>query len=283
MSVATLDCVELRNRTGRGAAILVEGEEGGDVWFYRQWFGNRPVAFFAQGSWYQVFTAVATLRIDCPDIPIYGIIDRDFAEDSALEADFDSVGILRTPLYTIENYLLDPNCWVKVFDAIFVRYDGAPDGWDNPSQVLNYIEQVYAECLPLVAHNWIIKFCDERYQVLLLSGGKQREYLESPKALLGRDPVTILSGWGKALGVTEDLGSLFTKKLSELQTMDFIGWQKQVSGKYVLKEFHSRFPLKPRVGRYKSGDYLEHYLRLCPEPPDDLTKLIQRILEHAGR
>jgi hypothetical protein len=284
MSVANLDCVELRNRTGRGVAILVEGEEGGDVWFYRQWFGNRPVAFFAQGSWYQVGEAVIELRIQCPDIPIYGIIDRDFAEDSALEVNFDSQGVVRTPLYTIENYLLDPNCWAKVFDFIFRRSGRAPDGWDEPLQVWNYIEQVYSECLPLAAHNWVVKFCGEKYQDKILIGGKQFKYLESPMALSGRNAEIVLLEWGRHLGIAENLGDLFTQKLGELRASDFAGWQKQVSGKYVLRELHRRFPLrKGGTGRFDVNHYVDLLLQFCPEPPEDLDRLIRYVLQRANQ
>jgi hypothetical protein len=282
-----IDELELEIRAGRGVAIIVEGNGyDDDPWFYGQWFNDRAqqVAFFPQNGWHRVVEAVAELRRRCHDMPVYGIVDRDFADSGALDADFATSGVLRTPRYTLENYLLEPGCWAQVFAFIFRRQHGAPDGWDAPDQVFSYVEQAYCDCLALAAHNQVIKSGNERYADRAVNTPvSERSYREHPDALSGIDPVAKLCTWGTQLGATEDLGELFNQALCVLRNGNLATWQEQVSGKYVLSVLHHRFPRLPHSGQFPLLHYLNEYLRACPEPPLDLVRLIERIVQDAGR
>jgi hypothetical protein len=282
-----IDELELEIRAGRGVAVIVEGnsyEE--DAWFYGQWFNDRAsqITFFPQNGWPRVVEAVAELRRRCPDVPVYGVIDRDFASDDDLDADFATQGILRTPRYTLENYLLVPDCWAQVFAFIFRRQGGVPDGWDDPVRVQGYIEDAYRDCLDLAAYNFAIHFGNSMYPKGASKTPKaERTYRERPNALANIDPVATLNSWGKKLGFPEDLGKVFSGFLGELNRGGPPRWEKSVSGKYVLRALHQCFPRLPRTGQFSLDHYLNQYLRECPNPPPDLVGLIERIIEDAGR
>ncbi len=286
-SYPPIDELELEVRAGQGIAIIVEGESyEDDPWFYGQWFNDRAhqVTFFPQDGWPRVKAAVAELRRRCPGIPIYGIIDRDFADDETLDADFAALGIVRTPRYTLENYLLDPECWANVFAFIFRRQGSAPDGWDDPARVQHHIERAYRDCLVLTAHNRVIQFGNEHYgDRAIQTPETDRTYREHPNALANIDPADKLRAWGNQLGAAEDLGTMFEQTLRDLQAGDLATWQQHVSGKYVLQLLHQRFPRLPRAGQFPLDHYLNEYLRACPDPPPDLVRLIERIIEDAYR
>lgn len=282
-----IDDLEVEIRTGRGIAIILEGDGyEDDPWFYGQWFNDRAdeVAFFPQDGWSRVVEAVAELRRRCADVPVYGIIDRDFAGDEELDGDFPQQGILRTPYYTLENYLLEPECWAQVFAFIFRRQGGAPDGWDDPARMHNHIEQAYRDCLPLAAHNQVIQHGNRQYmQQAQQTPEPERIYREHPDAFAGIDPAAKLRAWGQQLGANEDLGDLFGERLQILEQADWLTWQFHVSGKQALRELHRRFPQPPRAGQFSLSHYLNLYLDRCPTPPPDLAALIDRIIEDARR
>ncbi|MBX7232822.1 MAG: DUF4435 domain-containing protein [Caldilineales bacterium] len=275
-----IDELEVTVRAGRGVAIIVEGQNAEeDPWFYNQWFGDRAsqVTFFPQNGWPRVIDAVAELRRRCPDIPIYGIIDRDFAEDEELDSDFITLGIIRTPAYTLENYLLDPACWAAVFRFIFRRQNVAPDGWDQPEQARNHIEAAFRACLDLTAYNQVVKRCAEHYPESA-DVSSVRGYHHHPDAFKGEDPARSLSQWGQEIGCSEDLGRLFAEKRAGLDSLGLAGWQQLVSGKHVLGLLHNRFPRLRKAGRFGLSHYLNLYLRECPDAPADLAQIIGRII-----
>ena len=76
---------------------------------------------------------------------------------------------------------------------------------------------------------------------------------------------------------------MFEQALRDLQAGDLVTWQQHVSGKYVLQLLHRRFPRLPRAGQFPLDHYLNEYLRACPDPPPDLVRLIERIIEDAYR
>ena len=275
------DCVELRNRSGRGVAILVEGGKIDDAWFYGQWFNDKPVAFFPQGNWFQVVEAVGVLRQDCPEIPIYGIIDRDFADEFTLDSEFATEGILRTSRYTLENYLLEPGCWTEVFAFIFSREESVPQQWDNPIQVQQYIMQAFRACLIIAAYNWMIHYCNRHFgENIRATIGGERKYFTHPNALASQDPIQLLGDWEQQCAFPAKLIDLYTQKLTEFESMQILDWHKHISGKYVLRVFHQMFPLRPTRGQFDLDHYLSLYLRDC-EKPQELTQLVDRIIEHA--
>jgi len=277
-----VDELEVTIRAGRGVAVIVEGQSAEeDPWFYGQWFGDRArqVTFFPQNGWARVVEAVAELRRRCPNIPIYGIIDRDFAEEGTLDADFATLGILRTSCYTLENYLLDPVCWAAVFRLIFRRQGSAPNGWDQTERVQEHIEAAYRSCLDLAAYNRVIKTVGERYHELAqATADGDREYLHHPDAFTKIGPAARLAAWGQKMGCPEDLGARFHEYRAALETASPADLQKVVSGKHVLHVLQSRFPLLPRAGRFGLSHYLNLYLDRCPDPPADLTRIVERVI-----
>jgi hypothetical protein len=280
-----VDELEVTIRAGRGVAVIVEGQSAEeDPWFYGQWFGvrARQVTFFPQDGWTRVVEAVAELRRRCPNIPIYGIIDRDFAETGALDADFASLGILRTSYCTLENYLLDPACWAAVFRLIFRRQGGAPDGWDQAERVQEHIEAAYRSCLDLTAYNKVIQSVGERYRELAQATAESdREYQHHPDAFTKIGPAARLAAWGQKMGCPEDLGTRFHEYRTALETAGIADLQKLVSGKHVLHVLQGRFPLLPRAGKFGLSHYLNLYLDRCPDPPADLARIIESIIADA--
>ena len=278
-----IDDLEVQLRAGTGIAVFLEGDSyEEDPWFYNQWFGDlaREIAFFPQDGWLQVVRAVSDLRGRCPGIPIYGIIDRDFADDDALDADFATQGILRTPLYTLENYLLDPACWAAVFRLIFGRRPSVPERWGDPEGVAGYIRDACAACLPLAAHNWVIKWGNDNHSGRAAQTREQdRIYRKRPDAFRDIDPAEKLRAWGQQISSPEDLGDMYRQKLAQLQQTDFATWQAHVSGKYVLDVLHQQFPLAN--GRFRLSHYQLLYMDKCSQVPSDLTLIIERILDHA--
>jgi hypothetical protein len=281
-----VDELEVTVRAGRGVAVIVEGENAEeDPWFYGQWFGDRArqVTFFPQDGWTRVIDAVAELRRRCPDVPVYGIIDRDFAEDEALDADYATLGILRTASYTLENYLLDPTCWAAVFRLIFRRQGGAPDGWDQAELVQGHIEAAYRSCLDLAAHNRVIKYVWDSYRELAIAAAERdRSYRDHPDAFKEIHAAARLVALGAQIGCPEDLGARFAAVRATVERAGLAGWQQMVSGKYVLHVLQSRFPLLPGAGRFGLSHYLNLYLDRCPEPPVDLTRIVERIIADAA-
>ncbi len=279
-----IDDLEIQLSTGHGIGIIVEGETyADDPFYYRTWFGDRAneVTFFPQNGWAQVMTAVSELRQRNPDIPVYAIIDRDFCEDHKLDCDFDSLGILRTPRYTLENYLLDPACWAATFQLIFPRNLAAAQGWNQTEFVAQQIKAAYQACCGLAAHNWVVSSITPHYESQ--PHFQSRNFLQHFKAYSGDGAVSeALLNWQNQLGASEDLPALFQTRLAFLLSQSQEVQATQVSGKYVLKYLHDRFPLKPpRMTKYALNDYLDYYLDKCSSPPPDLVALIDRILAHA--
>lgn len=282
-SFPSVDELEKELSTGRGIAVMVEGNSPqDDPWFYGQWFGNRAteVAFYPQNGWYQVIAAVMELRARQIGIPVYGIIDRDFCEDRELEANFETSGILRTPRYTLENYLLDPACWATVFKRIFRRNPAAARGWDDQQQVAGFIQTAYRDCLTLAAHNWMVGAITAKYA----SPTKpSREYLSNYRAMKDQEGVLLsLVNWGAGIGASEDLRQMFDDKLAQLKIASVEVLAQQVSGKYVLERLLDLSPGSPTKTRFPLDHYLNLYMESCSTPPVDLVKLIERIISHAG-
>ncbi|GEM_PF-1187306 len=279
----SLDELEIELSTGSGVAIIVEGNSHeDDPWFYGQWFGDRAraVTFYPQNGWRQVVTAVANLRERSIGVPVYGIIDRDFCEGHELDVEFEDRGILRTPRYTLENYLLDPACWATVFKRIFRRNPVAARGWDDEQQVAGFIRTAYHDCLTLAAHNWIIGLLAAKYA----SPAKpSREYLSNYRAMKDQEGVlSSLANWGVGIGASEDLRQMFDGKLTQLKIASVETLAQQVSGKYVLERLLDLSPGSPTKNRFPLDHYLNLYMESCSTPPVDLVKLIERIINHAG-
>ncbi len=281
---------EIRQRIGSGIAVFVEGaSEKDDPFYYRRWFDDqaRTFTFFAGGGWQEVMRIVQELRQQDPALPVYGIIDRDYADDEEWEAfneQFEQTHVLKTPKFMLENYLLNPDGWAKVFEFLFRRYGGAPEGWRSPEEIALKIEDAYRACLSLAAHNWVIKFGNERYtEQAATTPENLRCYLQHPDALQGVNPEEKLAQWGKMLSAKENFAELYQQRLTWLQQQSLLDWEKFVPGKFVLAVLHRQFPRRPGARGFDLSHYLDLYMDKCPEPPDDLNEILQRIRRAAGR
>ena len=270
--------------SGSGVCVLVEGEtELEDAWFYNTWFGDRAreITFFPQDGWQKIVTAVASLRTRLGRRRVYGIIDRDFAGPPTYPP-VPTDGILRTSKYTLENYLLDPECWYR-----YIRPHGRrtpKPGWSTPDEAQATIEGLYRECLPLSAYNWTLqqaRSLDEAAFHRLRED--DRKYKEHPKALDNMGDVEAhLRGLQKQMGLSADLGQVYADRLAYLQTLTLADWEGVVSGKYVLRLLRERFPLR-LSGNQAWDDVLGAYVDGCPDPHPDLVNLVELILQDAQK
>ena len=279
----TLSDIEVKWRaSGSGVCVLVEGEtELEDAWFYNTWFGSRAreITFFPQDGWEKVVDAVATLRARLGAKRVYGIIDRDFEEDISYPP-LPANGVLRTPKYTLENYLLDAECWCRYIHPHTLR-DPKP-GWNTPDEAQTTIESLYQECLSLSAYNWTLRqIRNLDYAAFKALPEADKSYCGHPKALenLGDVP-TRLRHLQARMGLSDDLGQMYTGRLAVLRMLALGDLERVVSGKVVLKLLQERFPLR-LSGRQAWDDVLSAYMYTCPDPPADLVTLVDLILKDA--
>lgn len=278
--------IEIRwRKSGVGVCVIVEGEtEQDDAWFYNQWFGDRAreVTFFPQNGWTAVVNAVTTLRATIGPKSVYGIIDRDFAPNIAYPP-LPPDGILRTPKYTLENYLLDPDCWFQFMHPYTLRVP--KPGWNTVEEVAMTIERLYRECIPLAAYNIVLRqardIYDEEFNNLPES---EKKYKEHPKALAAiGDVPTYLGQLTTKMGLSEPddfFAKLYKMGLKEMRDDPVSNLEQVVSGKYVLNLLKERFPLR-LSGQQAWDDVLGAYVDICPAPPEDLRILVDLILQDA--
>ncbi|MEM7533509.1 MAG: DUF4435 domain-containing protein [Chloroflexota bacterium] len=263
-------------KAGSHICVIVEGEtELEDAWFYEQWFGGyaRKVTFFPQNGWQKVVEVVVDLRQILGNKTVYGIIDRDF-QDSV---QYDSIpvdGIVRTPKYTLENYLLDPSCWYEVIRPLNRRRPN-PD-WQTVEQVKSIIENLYRTCIPISAHNWMILHISSFVASDVLIQYKWTQFKESPEGL----PSDLSTHWKNIqtqLNLDTGLAELYQERENTLNKMSLAELEKVVSGKYVLKQLQRNFPIN-LSGREAWDNVVGAYIEYCSEPPSDLEALIQAII-----
>lgn len=286
MTMPTLNEIEIAwRKSGSGVCIIVEGEtELEDAWFYGQWFDYRAreVSFFPQNGAEKVELAVAELRAKLAAKQVYGIVDRDFASNQAVTyPPLPANGVVRTPKYTLENYLLDSECW---FDYIrpYTRRATKP-GWNTLAEVQATIEDLCRTCCSLTAYNWTLRQARERdYHAFKALPEADKRYKEHPKALANvGDLSTHLHRLQTSLGLTDfDLAQEYTNYFQTLRNASFDDLEMVVSGKYVLTLLREQFPLKVS-GKQAWDDVLGAYIDKCPDPPPDLVRLIDLILEDA--
>ncbi len=281
MAYPTPDDIELKWRiSGTGICIIVEGEtELDDAWFYSQWFSDRArqITFFPQDGWEKVAAAVESLRTRLGAKRVYGIVDRDF-EESVTWNPFPPSGILRTPKYTLENYLLNAECWFQQILPYTLRSPKA--GWNSVEEAQATLESLYRECLPLSAYNWVLRQVRNRapdvFETL-----PDNAYKEHPKAVerLGNIPACLREIQTRMM-IPDDWGQMYLDRLAVLQRMSLPELEQIISGKYVLALLHERFPLR-LSGKQAWDDVLGAYIVACPAPPNDLETIIGLILQDA--
>lgn len=283
MGTPTLNEIELAwRKSGSGVCIIVEGEtELEDAWFYQQWFDYRAreVSFFPQDGYEQVTLAVEELRPRLGAKSVYGIIDRDFAPD-VTSLPLPENGVFRTQKYTLENYLLNPECW---FEYIRPHTRRSPKpGWNSLAEAEATILSLYQGCVPLSAYNWTLHQARaQNYEAFKVLPEADRQYKRHPKALDNMDVPDRLHQLQKQMRLTGlDLPQLFGKQVEALMEAALDTLETMVSGKFVLTLLREQFPLKV-FGRQAWDDVLGAYIDKCSDPPGDLVELIEFILQDA--
>lgn len=277
----TLTDIEVNWRAaGSGLCLIVEGEtDQDDPWFYQHWFGaeSRRFTFFPQDGWEKVQTAVATLRAALGRRKVYGLIDRDFESVPAYPP-LPPDGVVHTAKYTLENYLLDAECWFNTVHPFTLRQ--AKPGWNTLAETQTTVAELYRQCLSLSAYNWALRQARTANPAAFATlPEREREYREHPKGLPA-DAVATLRALQTCLGLADDLGQAYLDRLTWLQRQPFAEWEQLVSGKYVLKLLHETFPLR-LSGQQAWDDMLGAYMRVCYTPPPDLVTLLETIWQDA--
>ena len=285
-----LNKLALTIRTGAGVAVIVEGGQGDDEWIYGQWFSDRArrVTFHGRDGWAKVVEAVEKLGELCRRTAVFGILDRDFADDDELRAQSDTGSegaVFRTPRYDIESYLLTPDCWQATIADIWDRSGGPPEGWRTARDVEARIAEHYQACLPVAAYNYTIHVAYESFRDAMNGlPAKRIGYLGDPKATKDRGQVIErLNKLAKDTGIPLDLGAIFAEHLAGLERLDMATWRAQVAGKIVLAQLHQCLPRKPGTGRYDKDLYVQLYLKQCPDPPPEIVAIVDRIERIVGR
>jgi hypothetical protein len=209
---------------------------------------------------------------------VYGIVDRDFTTNVTYPP-FPVDGILRTQKYTLENYLLNPMCWFKYIRPL-ARRTPKP-GWNTVEEVEATIEGLYRECLSVTAYNWTLREArDEDYVAFKALSETDKSYKEHPKALtnLGDVPAHFRRIQSQMGFHSYDLVERYNVLLQLLQNSNLAALETVVSGKYILNLLRERFPLKIS-GKQAWDDVLGAYIDICPDPPEDLARLIELILQ----
>lgn len=261
-------------RAGLGKLVIVEGEtEDEDPWFYGRWFGDlaRELIFIPQNGHEKVLKAVQDLRARLsPAREVYGIRDRDFSDESAWQTLANAIpadGVLFTRWYTLENYLLVPEGWFKVINAIHRR---PPEQWDTVHAVEAQIAEAYRACLPLAAWNYVVR---TEHQRLPVDG---RRHVEHPKAL-PLQPQQALAEWGRTRDVPRPLDACYAERLAWLSAAPSTELPCWVTGKAVLKVLLERFPMQSGP-RPDMGHLVNLYVNQHPAPSEEHMTLVGRIL-----
>lgn len=262
-------------RAGQGTIVIVEGETSeDDEYFFKRWFGGlaTQVSFFAQNGWTQVARAVADLRQQMPYRKIFGIVDRDFAADSVLAAQQGALppdGILRTKLYTIENYLLAAAGWHPVVLAL-TRHN-APAGWATEADINARIEESYKRCVPLAAHNAVVH--DENAR----TSGPPRKYADHVLAV--PEPRLALATWGQSRvpGPPAPLEQAYDARRADFDSRGYPSIAEVVSGKMVLQDFLHTMNRAVQK-RLPVTDLVSLYIERYPAPPAELEALVRRLI-----
>jgi hypothetical protein len=187
---------------------------------------------------------------------------------------------LRTQKYTLENYLLDPECWFKHIRP-HTRRTPKP-GWNSLEETQATIESLYRECLPLAAYNRTLQEVrDINYASFTALPASDKSFKEHPKALMPLDNVpNRLRYIQTVMKLNQDLGQRYVDILNRLEKSSLEALEIEVSGKYVMNLLREDFPLNIS-GKQAWDDILGAYIDICPNPPEDLTRLIDLILHDA--
>jgi hypothetical protein len=285
MTQKTLGEIELALRTGRGIAVICEGETSReDEFIFSRWFADRSLelTFFCQDGWKRVVDAVTGLRGAAAVVPVFGLCDRDFsaAADIVVQTDQAFAGhVYRLPRYDIESYLLDADGWLAVLRHLHMRSGGPPAGWDTAQAIQARIEQIHRQAIPIAAHNWVVRDLDDAHHQD--ASFAPRDYLGGLAALAALPNLaTVLDGWAQRFGVGTQAQQLYEQRLTQLTAMSSSELVAYVSGKLVLRELRQALP-RPRGhhAQHTVEDLVDDYLDRHDTVPTEIGNLIGCILQ----
>ncbi len=276
------DPILLALSTGAAVAVLVEGKAvGGDAWIWGDyWFAERSleVRFFPGGDFRRVITTVESYRKRSTPLPVFGIIDRDCAADEELD-EFSGQGVYRTSRYSVENHLLEPSCWLRALEFISRPRGGLPSGWSTAAEVETRIAAAYQACVPAAAFNRTVGKLKAAHPDL----PETPRYIRSTRDPWLSSPRTPLEDWERETGRT-DLAARYARELEQLTARSTHELPGLVDGKLVLETLMQSFRAAAGLrDSYPLDQFLNVYLRECPDPPEDARFLVDRILRAAGR
>jgi hypothetical protein len=280
MAYPTLDELEIRVRAGSAVAVIVEGESiGDDAWVYGDiWFGDRAreVRFLPQDGWNRVVDAISQLRARMPGFPIFGIIDRDFTPDDELST-LEPSGVYRSRLYSVENYLLEPDVWYEVLSFISRIRGGLPEGWRSAAELEAQVSGAYGCCLARAAFNKSIAAATRAHPGI----PNAPTYIRDSQDERHTRAADILREWGRSVGLPDDLAAEYERTLPELEAAPLGLLPTLVDGKLVMQELINRFQRDAGGRGYPREEYLNLYLRDSPTPPDEVRGMVERLLSDA--
>jgi hypothetical protein len=280
----SLDQIEVVLRSGRGVAIVCEGNSPReDEAIFASWFADlsRDVTFHAQDGWKFVEHAVNELRRRGVPVPVFGLLDRDFLPDEDLGREGrESYGgpLFHLPAYDIEGYLLsDPNGWLDVLRYLHKREKALPQAWSSAADVRAHIHACYQEALPAAAHNWTVQALDAEHHGR--PGFAPRKYLADLTALSQVPLPDALAAWATPFGAEQDAMRIYGERLDFLQGLPGQAeLSKYVSGKIVYRRFHQLVPFAPGRSRLDRVYLADLYIEKHPEAPAEVAELVRRII-----
>ena len=271
MNYLSLDQLLLKIRSGYGLGVIIEGvTDGDDEWVYSQWFGHLAhlITFYPQDGYSRVYDAVAKLNYSTKKQLVVGIIDRDFATDLELKAQFEPGycdHVYRTKRYTLENYLLDPEAWFHIA-KLFWR-NNLPEGFRSVEECTETINKIYEAFLPAAAYNWMAHDISRQY--------KPKKHLEY-KTMPNLDPEALYLNL-LIYCRNEDLPDPeeFPIRLDILKNNKQM-WDQKVNGKMVFDYLLESFP----VPRQKPNRHLfVNYYVSSTEAPEELVRLVEFLIK----
>jgi len=197
-----------------------------------------------------------------------GIIDRDFATDLELKAQFEPGycdHVYRTKRYTLENYLLDPEAWFHIA-KLFWR-NNLPEGFRSVEECTETINKIYEAFLPAAAYNWMAHDISRQY--------KPKKHLEY-KTMPNLDPEALYLNL-LIYCRNEDLPDPeeFPIRLDILKNNRQM-WDQKVNGKMVFDYLLESFP----VPRQKPNRHLfVNYYVSSTEAPEELVRLVEFLIK----
>ena len=210
--------------------------------------------------------------------------DRDFAEDTALDADYAALGILRDIVLhagelPARSHLLGGCVPPDLSPA------GRRAGWLGPGRAGSGAHRSRVSVLS-GSRPRTTGSSSTVWEQLSRAGAKrpQNEIADYPiTRMLCKEssPAARLAAWAQD-GLSEDLGARFHESRAALETAG----AGRTASAWFLASMCCAFS---RVGfpvlgpaEFDLAHYLNLYLDRCPDPPADLTRIIERIIADAA-